>query len=284
MLMLTVAKALKKINQKTLIIMRNLSMKFLVILVLGFFFNSCEKEKEIQPAPAPLVNPFEEAGLLHNKILDDIITLPGLKEMKGPELLSFISDKVNEKYPNTLISLEGEDTELMADYFQAPYETLLKLNAITAKEYEYLKRIEKAMSCCPDSVLDQLEKILRDILSPLPPPFNPMPVSGGSNGDGEMAEGAIVLITEAIARNSFQYWQKQKEDPNSPWKRFEISSDQLEGVCPGCNIGGADAAGAGSAAAYTWWSGPFSVGATVVTGVGASAGQALWELACWAWC
>ncbi|MEZ5038902.1 MAG: hypothetical protein R2828_03395 [Saprospiraceae bacterium] len=263
--------------------MRNLSMKFLVILVLGFFFNSCEKEKDIQPAPTPLVNPFEEAGLLHNQILDDIIALPGLKEMKKSEVLSFISRKVNEKYPNTVVSFDRDNAELMADYFQAPYETLLKLNAITAKEYEYLKRIEKAMSCCPDNVLDQLEKILRDILSPLPPPFNPMPTSGGSNGEGQMAEGTIVLITEAIARNSFQYWQKQQADPNSPWKQFELSGDQLAGVCPGCNIGGADAAGAGSAAVYTWWTGPFSVGATVATGVGASAGQALWELATWLW-
>lgn len=262
--------------------MRNYSLKLLVVLVVGILMSSCEKETP-NPEPAPLVNPFEEVGILHNQILDEIIAIPDVQNMDKTVLQKMIAEKVSAEYPNTDISYDKRKQEDIVDYFNNPYEKLFEIEAITAKEFEYLKRIEKAMSCCPENVLDQLEQILKDILSPLPGPFNPVPSAGGSGGDGGMEEGAIVLITEAIARHSFQYWQKQKEDPNSPWKIIEIPADQLNRACPGCNIGGADAAGAGSAALYTWWTGPFSIGATVVTGVGASAGQGLWELATWLW-
>lgn len=261
--------------------MRELKLKMFLGFICLLSFTACQKE-EVKPIETPLVNPFEEAGILHNQILDEIIAIPNVQEMDQQSMQKLILNSVNAKYPNTVISYDARKNEVMADYFAGPYEMLLDMEAITAKEYEYLKRIESAMLCCPENVLDQLEKILKDILS-LPGPFNPIPTPGNSNGETGMEEGAIVLITEAIARQSFQYWQKQQEDPNSPWKRLELANDQLIGACPGCNIGGADAAGAGSAAVYTWWTGPFSVGATVATGVGASAGQALWELASWIW-
>lgn len=261
--------------------MRNYSLKLLVVLFVGILMSSCEKENP-NPAPTPLVNPFEELGILHNQILDDIIAIPNVEQMERGVIQKMIVEKVSVKYPNTVISFDPRKQEDIVDYFNNPYEKLFEMEAITATEYEYLKRIEKAMSCCPENVLDQLEQILKDILS-LPGPFSPVPSTDGSGGEGGMEEGAIVLITEAIARHSFQYWQKQQEDPDSPWKKIEIPADQLNRACPGCNIGGADAAGAGSAALYTWWTGPFSLGATVVTGVGASAGQGLWELATWIW-
>ncbi|MBX2876618.1 MAG: hypothetical protein KTR30_31170 [Saprospiraceae bacterium] len=261
--------------------MRELQLKMLLGFVCLLFFTACQKE-ETQPIETPLVNPFEEAGILHNQILDEIIAMPNVQQMDQQTMQKLILNSVNAKYPNTEISYDARKNEVMADYFEGPYEMLLELEAITATEYEYLKRIEKAMQCCPGSLLDELEKILKDILS-IPGPFIPLPSPGNSNGETGLEEGAIVLITEAIARHSFQYWQKQAEDPESPWKNIELASDQLIGACPGCNIGGADAAGAGSAAVYTWWTGPFSLGATVATGVGASAGQALWELASWIW-
>lgn len=262
--------------------MRELKLKMILGLVCLLCFTACQKEEIQTTTDVPLVNPFEEAGILHNQILDEIIAVPNVQQMDPQTMQKLILEKVNEKYPDTKISYDVRQHEVVTDYFAGPYEMLLDRGAITDKEYEYLKRIEKAMSCCPDNVLDLLEKILKDILS-LPGPFMPIPSPGNSNGETGLEEGAIVLITEAIARHSFQYWQKQKEDPESPWKRIEITSDQLNRACPGCNIGGADAAGAGSAALYTWWSGPFSLGATVVTGVGASAGQGLWELATWIW-
>lgn len=261
--------------------MRELKLKMILGLFGLLLFTACQKE-EIQPiTEVPLVNPFEEAGVLHNQILDDIIAMPNVQQMDQQTMQKLILEKVTAKYPNTKIAYDARQKEVITDYFAGPYEMLRDMEAITAKEYEYLKRIEKAMSCCPNDVLDLLEKILKDILSP--GPFIPIPTPGNSGGETGMEEGAIVLITEAIARHSFQYWQKQQADPESPWKKIEIADDQLIGACPGCNIGGADAAGAGSAAVYTWWTGPFSVGATVATGVGASAGQALWELASWIW-
>lgn len=262
--------------------MRELQLKMLLGFVCLLFFTACQKEEAKPIDEIPLVNPFEEAGILHNQILDEIIAMPNVEQMDQQTMQKLILNSVNAKYPNTVIAYDSRKKEVITDYFEGPYEMLLELEAITAKEYEYLKRIEKAMQCCPGSLLDELEKILKDILS-LPGPFIPLPSPGNSNGETGLEEGAIVLITEAIARHSFQYWQKQAEDPESPWKRIEIANGQLIRACPGCNIGGADAAGAGSAALYTWWTGPFSLGATVVTGVGASAGQALWELGSWLW-
>ncbi|WP_372744406.1 hypothetical protein [Lutibacter sp.] len=247
---------------------------------------SIQKTNEYETLAKNSKNPYNYIGEFHNQILDDVISNYKIHKMDRNEVMDFIKKRVIEKYPKTVISYNKENSKELEEYFKNPYKTLYDKRIIGYKDYYYLNQIEMAMACCPEDVLDKFNKILEDILKGSP--TFPEPYNYGKDVNNPYADikdsndGTFALITLAIAENSFKYWKKQNENPNSLWKKI-IKDKNYQLAGPGDNIGGADAAGAGGAALVTWWTGPFCPATVVVSGVGSSLGVAVWESAKWLW-